>query len=188
MTRVLQLRRGSTSENDNFTGLLGEITLDTDMMTIRVHDGRTLGGFSLARTDSVSIGDFDINSVPDEFWQSVILRNAPPALNVSETNPIPIISQVNYLHYITDITTQPKFIDTALICQSPEAGYAIGDVVHSFGVGNFGTPRPNYRLESGILNIYFMVGFQYFWVNHFDTGAVTQISDNNWKILFRIYY
>ncbi len=188
MTRVLQLRRGSTSENDNFTGLLGEITLDTDMMTIRVHDGKTLGGFSLARTDSVPANSFDINSVPDDFWQSVILRNAPPALSMSETNPIPVVSQTNCLRYVTDITTRPKIIEAVLVCQSPEAGYAIGDEVRSFGVGDFCAPNPNYRLESGVLNIYFMVGFQYFWVNHFDTGAVTQISDNNWKILFRIYY
>lgn len=44
MTRVLQLRRGTTAQNNNFTGLPGEITFDMDAKTVRIHDGETLGG------------------------------------------------------------------------------------------------------------------------------------------------
>ena len=72
MARVLQIRRGSAAQNDNFTGLVGEITFDTDAKTIRVHDGETLGGFPLARADesSSSGGSFDITSVPAETWRT----------------------------------------------------------------------------------------------------------------------
>lgn len=61
MTRVLQLRRGSTTQNDNFTGLPGEITMDTDAKTVRIHDGETLGGFALMRADNAATntGTFD---------------------------------------------------------------------------------------------------------------------------------
>ena len=47
MPTVLQLRRGTTSQNDAFTGAVGELSLDTEKDTIRVHDGSTAGGSEL---------------------------------------------------------------------------------------------------------------------------------------------
>jgi len=44
MPTILQLRRGSTAENDAYTGLVGEITVDTTLSTVRLHDGSTAGG------------------------------------------------------------------------------------------------------------------------------------------------
>lgn len=44
MTIALKLRRGTTAENDAFTGLEGEVTYDTEMKQLRVHDGETPGG------------------------------------------------------------------------------------------------------------------------------------------------
>ncbi len=43
MARVLQIRRGTTAQNDNFTGLSGELSFDTETKTLRVHDGTRLG-------------------------------------------------------------------------------------------------------------------------------------------------
>ncbi len=45
MPTVLQFRRGTTSQNNSFTGALGEITVDTTVDAIRVHDASTAGGF-----------------------------------------------------------------------------------------------------------------------------------------------
>jgi len=44
MTRKLQLLRGTTVQNDAFTGSSGELTVDTDTHELRVHDGSTAGG------------------------------------------------------------------------------------------------------------------------------------------------
>jgi len=44
MPTVLQLRRGTTSQNDAFTGAVGELSLDTQKDVLRVHDGSTAGG------------------------------------------------------------------------------------------------------------------------------------------------
>lgn len=44
MSKQLQLRRGTTVQNDAFTGALGELTMDTDKNQLRVHDGVTQGG------------------------------------------------------------------------------------------------------------------------------------------------
>ena len=46
--RRVQLRRGTTAENNAFTGAVGEITVDTTKNTIRVHDGATAGGTETA--------------------------------------------------------------------------------------------------------------------------------------------
>ena len=50
MPTVLQFRRGTTSQNNSFTGTLGEISVDTTLDTLRVHDGSTAGGFAMVTT------------------------------------------------------------------------------------------------------------------------------------------
>ena len=52
MPTVLQFRRGTTSQNNSFTGAIGEITYDTDKDVLRVHDGSTAGGFSMVSAAS----------------------------------------------------------------------------------------------------------------------------------------
>ena len=44
MSGQLQLRRGTTAENDAFTGAVGELTVDTTLDQLRLHDGVTAGG------------------------------------------------------------------------------------------------------------------------------------------------
>lgn len=53
--RKLQIKRGTSLENDTYTGTSGEITMDTDTRTIRVHDGETAGGVALARISDIAI-------------------------------------------------------------------------------------------------------------------------------------
>lgn len=50
---ALQLRRGTTTQHSTFTGLSGEVTVDTDKKTIVVHDGSTAGGIPLAKASEV---------------------------------------------------------------------------------------------------------------------------------------
>jgi hypothetical protein len=38
MAVQVQLRRGTASQNNSFTGVEGEITVDTTNQTVRVHD------------------------------------------------------------------------------------------------------------------------------------------------------
>jgi hypothetical protein len=51
MNKSLQLRRGSTLQHSTFTGLEGEVTVDTDKDTLVLHDGQTVGGIDMARYD-----------------------------------------------------------------------------------------------------------------------------------------
>lgn len=51
MTIPIQYRRGTTTQHSTFTGLLGEMTVDTTKDVLVVHDGSTAGGFPQARED-----------------------------------------------------------------------------------------------------------------------------------------
>ena len=42
--RVIQIYRGTTAQNDAFTGAAGELTMDTTTNELRLHDGSTVGG------------------------------------------------------------------------------------------------------------------------------------------------
>jgi hypothetical protein len=48
MPTQVQLRRGSTAQNDAFTGAEGEVTVNTTKKTLVVHDGSTQGGTETA--------------------------------------------------------------------------------------------------------------------------------------------
>ena len=59
MPTQVQFRRGTTTQNNSFTGAVGEISIDTTLDTIRVHDGSTAGGHRLAKYSEIG----DITSV-----------------------------------------------------------------------------------------------------------------------------
>ena len=55
MTTAIKRRRGTTVQHSTFTGLEGEITIDTTKDTAVVHDGATAGGFPLAKESGSAI-------------------------------------------------------------------------------------------------------------------------------------
>lgn len=67
MARQLQLRRGTTAENDAFTGAEGEITVDTQRKELRIHDGQTPGGM---RTITLNPGDIPPDNGVDYIVES----------------------------------------------------------------------------------------------------------------------
>jgi hypothetical protein len=67
MSSQVQFRRGTTTQNNAFTGAQGEITYDTDIKTLRLHDGSTAGGgatvVTLSATQSLTNKTLSTNSV-----------------------------------------------------------------------------------------------------------------------------
>ena len=57
MPTQVQFRRGTTTQNNAFTGAVGEISVDTTLDTVRVHDGSTAGGIRLAKYSEIESGD-----------------------------------------------------------------------------------------------------------------------------------
>lgn len=87
-------RRGTTAQNDAFTGAEGEIVVDTEKHTLRVHDGETQGGFEMARQSDVGDkadttyvntqlalkADTDLSNIPSNY-DYVIESQMPTAGN-----------------------------------------------------------------------------------------------------------
>ena len=63
MAKRVQRRRGSTSEHAAFTGAEGEVTVDTTLDTLVVHDGSTVGGHPLAKADGSNIANNSIGII-----------------------------------------------------------------------------------------------------------------------------
>lgn len=188
MSRILQIRRGTAAQNNNFTGLAGEITMDTDAKTLRVHDGETLGGFALARADATpGTSDFDIASVSDEFWTALFARfggTSAPSIMVS---PDMAIGNAATYECVFNTTLAPIFANVVMVCQSDDGGYSAGDAVASFGIGTRTNPAPYTFTDANGLHLRIFVGDDAFWVSHKTTGVATNIDKTKWRIRARVY-
>ena len=57
MPTILQLRRGTTAENAAYTGSVGELTVDTTLNKVILHDGSTAGGTTVGNLQgNIQIG------------------------------------------------------------------------------------------------------------------------------------
>ena len=61
MARQVQIIKGTTAQNEAFTGAEGVLTYDSDKKDIRIHDGTTAGGFEIP---SAAMADYVI------YWDS----------------------------------------------------------------------------------------------------------------------
>ena len=50
MSKQVKMRRGTAIEHASFTGVVGEVTVDTTNNVLRVHDGITVGGNPTAKS------------------------------------------------------------------------------------------------------------------------------------------
>lgn len=192
MARILQIRRGTTAQNDNFTGLAGELSFDTDTKTMRVHDGEKLGGYALARADEIANAapTFDISDVPDEFWESLFARfggtSGDTAMNMMESAGLPLLNDER-ITYLFNTNAVAKFADVFLTCRVAEAGYAPGDICHTFGIGDYCAPRVSTYNDDRGLRAFVAVGGQSYWVAHRETGVRTNVTNNRWQVKIRVY-
>lgn len=88
-------RRGTTAENDAFTGAEGEIVVDTERHELRVHDGTTQGGFVIPTTETM---DFASKSLD----------------NLSENGEARFANKAN-----SDLSNTPSNIDYVIESQEP---------------------------------------------------------------------
>ena len=59
---AIQRRRGTAAEHGSFTGLAGELTVNTTRNTVHVHDGSTAGGHETLKTDLSNLGTTALNA------------------------------------------------------------------------------------------------------------------------------
>lgn len=189
MAKVVKFRRGTTAENDNFTGSEGEITFDTDAKTLRVHDGVRLGGYPLARADENASGtgsDFDINSVSDDFWQMLFSRFSPETFTITTGDSIPV--RTNNIEYIFESDKPIKYARIALTCETAEAGYSVGETIWDFGISERSNPTPSVWFDENGAHARLIIGNESeWWVPHRMTGVRTPITNANWSLTFTVW-
>jgi len=59
---AIQRRRGTAVEHGSFTGLAGELTVNTTRNSVHVHDGSTAGGHELAKIDLSNVASTSIGA------------------------------------------------------------------------------------------------------------------------------
>ena len=84
MPDQLQLRGGTTTEHNSFTGAAREVTVDTTKKTLVVHDGSQAGGTPLMKesganaASSVGIGTGGTNAINIDSSQKIGIGTASP--------------------------------------------------------------------------------------------------------------
>jgi hypothetical protein len=110
MAKQLQLRRGTTTEHASFTGVVGEVTVDTDKDTAVVHDGSTAGGTPLATEGWLSSKSHIIPGVlypssGNDLAGSVLVTttNGPNGSTVATSKYGTVQASDGRMYYYTDI-------------------------------------------------------------------------------------
>jgi len=94
MPDQLQLRGGTTTEHNSFTGVAREVTVDTTKKTLVVHDGASAGGTALMKesggnaASSVGIGTGGTNAINIDSSQKIGIGTASPQvlMHLNDTN------------------------------------------------------------------------------------------------------
>ncbi len=112
MSRQIQIRRGTAAAHSTFTGAPGELTFDTDTKTLRVHDGTTPGGITLAKeNETPDLTSLISAAFPD--YANAITITAPLSANpyqVSDNCLLYIEVRGNYFKQINCVINGNTFV------------------------------------------------------------------------------
>ena len=121
-------KRGNTTVSSTYTGPVGEITIDTTLDTIRIHDGVTAGGFLLISDAQVTSNITAANLGMKGYVDSVASQSIYGNVNVkayTETMGFQNFSNVNVAAYVTTANSAIiGYIDRANTIQSAQVGAA----------------------------------------------------------------
>jgi len=124
MTRSVKLRRGNTSQNDNFTGQEAEVSVDLTKKVLRVHDGTTQGGFELVGAAAT---------------QALTNKTSIAATTVSTTNAI--------VSGVATFTNGPVLIGTATSTGTSNQDLQVLGNGYLSGSLGLGYTNPTYKMD-----------------------------------------
>ena len=137
MPTVVQFRRGTTAQNNAFTGASGELSVDTTLGTIRVHNG-VAGGNILASIDAVQTLSNKTLSAPTVTG------------TLSSTGFINTSGNVSAVVGLFGSITSTGLINTSgnIICASISAGTYVG-----LSSSKINTNASNVTVDSSYVNV-----------------------------------
>ena len=120
MPFAFQRRRGTTAQHASFTGLLAELTVDTDKKTVVVHDGSTAGGVPLARAAGGTLADTIVKGLEEDV--NVVASAATGTINFD-------VSTASIWYYTSNATANHtlniRYSSTVSLNTAMETGDAI---------------------------------------------------------------
>lgn len=160
---ALQFRHGTTSEHASFTGILAEVTVDTDLKTLRVHDGSTVGGHVMAKKSDVDASITEVqNSVlevenelegkADSSHSHAIsdVVGLSDAINTAAANAVPPGTIITFGGKTIPSGYLPCNGTTVSRTQYPNLFAAIGTIYGSGdGSTTFHLPNDHHRVDEG---------------------------------------
>ena len=120
MSFAFQRRRGTTSQHSTFTGLVGELTVDTDKDTVVVHDGSTAGGFPLARASGGTLDTTVVKALEEDV--NVVASAATGTINFD-------ISTASIWYYTSNATANHTLNFRFSSSVSLNTALAVGDAI-----------------------------------------------------------
>lgn len=137
MPTTVKFRRGTTAQNDAFTGAEGELSVDTTLDTIRVHDGVTAGGFAMARASDLDTIEALIGNT-----ETTISDNSNTAIDTTAT------SAADAVNYQIVANKNTDFAYTNISACKDGSGSIL-----SSEYGGVGTALATYAVEINASNI-----------------------------------
>jgi len=102
VSKVVQRRRGTTTQHASFTGAVGELTVDTTKNTVVVHNGSTTGGFPLVKEATLAasggaatIGFTPVGAIASTNVQAAIAELDADVTAISGTTTAAAVAAVN---------------------------------------------------------------------------------------------
>lgn len=116
----IQFKRGTTAQNDTYTGTAGSLSLDTELNQLRIHDGLTVGGFLVPASSSIqdiqtqidNLGITDISGLETALAAKIATDQIGVANGVAGldgTGKVPAAQLPSYVDDVLEYTDQTSF-------------------------------------------------------------------------------
>jgi hypothetical protein len=139
MPTVVQFRRGTTTQNNAFTGAEGELTVDTSLDTLRVHDGSTAGGFELVqKAASQTLTNKTINLTSNTLVATLAQLNSA----VSDADLVSLTGTET----LTNKTLSSPVLDTPSVSTSLASASASFTLLNTPTTINFGAAATTFNI------------------------------------------
>ena len=161
MPTQVQFRRGTTAQNNAFTGAVGEISVDTDLKVLRVHDGTTAGGTSLVSASSAQTLTNKTMSTVILSGNTTVTGNLVPSANLTYN----LGNSTSWFGTFYGVSSQAKYADLAenyvadlvydpgtVVVFGGEQEITTTTISHDSSVAGVISSNPAYLMNSGLDN------------------------------------
>jgi hypothetical protein len=133
MTTAIKRRRGTTSEHSTFTGLEGELTIDTTKDTVVVHDGATAGGFPLVKeTNPILNGNVTTTGLNFDS-NTFVINTVSKRIGINTASPLSGIDVIGSTNSAGVAKYNILSRSTEAFDASPQTGLAFAHIFNSSG-------------------------------------------------------